>query len=107
MHCRGRPAVDDGVPVISYFGCRWRGEIPLRTVFWRDMLGVGTVLNLLASFLALLLVSQGAPSWLAVVVHFAPVPYNLFLFGVVMKSKPGNHAVRLAASIWLVLMVVV
>lgn len=93
--------------MMSFIGNRWRGAVPTQTVFWRDMLGVGTVLNLLASFMALILVSQGAPSWVAVVLHFAPVPYNLFLFGSVMKSKPGSHAVRLAAFVWLVLMVVV
>lgn len=93
--------------LISFFRDRWRGDVPTRTVFWRDMLAVGTVLNLLASFVALLIISQGAPSWIGVALHFSPLPYNLFLFRAVMKSQPGGYAVRLAAVIWLVLMVVV
>ena len=47
--------------MMSFIGNRWRGAVPTQTVFWRDMLGIGTVLNLLASFMALILVSQGAP----------------------------------------------
>jgi hypothetical protein len=39
--------------------------------------------------------------------HFSPLPYNLFLLRAVMKSQPGGYAVRLAAVIWLVLMVFV
>jgi hypothetical protein len=93
--------------VIAFLGRRWRGEVGTPTVFWRDMLAVGTVLNLLASFMALVLASQGAPPWLPVAVHFAPLPYNLFLFRAVMRSKPGGQAVRVVALIWLLLMVVV
>lgn len=93
--------------MIAFLGRRWRGEVGTRTVFWRDMLAVGTTLNLVASFLALVLASQGAPSWLPVAVHFAPLPYNLFLFRTVVRSKPGGQAVRLLALAWLVVMVVV
>jgi hypothetical protein len=95
------------VRLISFFRRRWGGEVPTRTVFWRDMLAVGTVLNLLASFVALLLLSQGAPSWMTVALHFSPLPYNLFLLRAVMTSKPGGHAVRLAAMVWFVLMIFV
>ena len=93
--------------MIAFLGRRWRGEVGTPTVFWRDMLAVGTVLNLLASFVALVLASQGAPPWLPVAVHFAPLPYNLFLFMAVMRSKPGGQAMRLVALVWLVVMVVV
>jgi hypothetical protein len=94
-------------PMIPFFARRWRGEVGTSTVFWRDMLGVGTVLNLLASFVALVLSSHGAPPWLPVAVHFAPLPYNVLLFRAVLRSKPGGQAVRVVALIWLVVMVVV
>lgn len=93
--------------MIPFLGRRWRGEVGPRTLFWRDMLGVGTVLNLLASFLSLVLASQGAPPWLSVATHFAPLPYNAFLFAALIRSTPGGRTVRLAAGVWLVVMVVV
>lgn len=64
----------------NFFSRRWRGEVALPVLLWRDMLGVGTVVNLSATLAALGLVSQGVPMPLAVALHFAPLPYNLFLF---------------------------
>jgi hypothetical protein len=90
----------------DFFSARWRGAVPAATVFWRDMLGVGSALNLLASFLALLLASQGAPPALAVALHFAPLPYNLFLFEAVRRSA-ATRSQRLVALVWFGLMLVV
>lgn len=64
----------------NFFSRRWRGEIALPVLLWRDMLGVGTVINLSATMAALGLLAQGVPMPLAVALHFAPLPYNLFLF---------------------------
>ena len=91
----------------GFFARRWRGEVPLRTVFWRDMLAVGTAVNVLVTFLALIAASQGAPTWAAVAIHFAPMPYNVFLLVAVGRAPPPS---RLAAGIglaWLALMTVV
>ena len=61
-------------PPQSYFSRRLHGVVPMRTVFWRDMLGVGTAINVLATFVALMVASQGASSWVAATIHFAPLP---------------------------------
>ncbi len=65
----------------SFFARRWRAEVPLAVLFWRDLLAVGTLVNLFASFGALVMVAQGVAGHWAVAVHLAPLPYNLFLAG--------------------------
>ena len=37
----------------NYFSRRWRGQVPLAVLLWRDMLGVGTLINLTGTMLAL------------------------------------------------------
>lgn len=81
--------------------------MPLRTVFWRDMLGVGTAINAMATLVALMAASQGAPSWVAVAIHFAPMPYNVFLFAAVGRALPESPAARWWALVWLAMMTVV
>lgn len=49
----------------NYFSRR-RGQVPLSVLLWRDMPGVGTVINLTATLLALAVIVQDAPDWLAV-----------------------------------------
>lgn len=85
---------------------RWRGDVSLRTVFWRDMLGVGTVANLLATFLGLMAASQGASVWVAAAFHFAPLPYNVFLVAAVGRASPPSPAAKLLALAWLAVMTV-
>ena len=77
------------------------------TLFWRDMLGVGTVVNMFATFIALMATSQGAPSWAAVAIHFAPLPYNIFLFAAVRRAMPRNQIAVTVSFIWLALMMLV
>ncbi len=91
----------------SFLARRWRGEVPMRTVFWRDMLAVGTAPNLLATFIALMAASQGAPGWAAVALHFAPMPYNVFLCVAVGRARPASRPASAVALVWLALMTVV
>lgn len=91
----------------SFLARRWRGAVAWPVLFWRDMLAAGTVVNLLASFAALMLASQGAPMTLAATVHFAPLPYNLFLFLALWRLPQRPALVAAAAAVWLVLMTVV
>ena len=91
----------------SFLARRWRGAVPMRTVFWRDMLAVGTAANLLATFIALMAASQGAPGWAAVVIHFAPMPYNVFLCVAVARARPASRPATTVALVWLALMTVV
>ncbi|MES2716327.1 MAG: hypothetical protein V4795_11200 [Pseudomonadota bacterium] len=91
----------------SFFARRWQGQVPVHTVLWRDMLGVGTAVNVLATFVALLSASQGAASWVAVALHFAPLPYNVFLFIAVRRAPPPSRISKLVGLVWLALMTVV
>lgn len=94
-------------PTQNFFSRRWCGEVPLRTVFWRDMLGVGTAVNVLATFVALMVASQGASSWTAVTIHFAPLPYNIFLFAAIGRASPRSRIAVIASLAWLAVMTVV
>lgn len=79
----------------------------MRIVFWRDMLGVGTAVNVLATFIALMVASQGASSWAAATIHFAPLAYNIFLFAAVGRASPRSRIAVIASLAWLAVMTVV
>jgi hypothetical protein len=71
------------------------------------MLGVGTLVNLIASLLAFAAAIQDAPSLLVFAVHFAPLPYNLFLVAAVARA-PGQSAFALAlAALWFFAMLII
>jgi hypothetical protein len=91
----------------GFFVRRWRGEVAWPTLFWRDIMGVGTLLNLAASFGALMLVALGSPGAAAVALHFAPVPYNVFLFAALWRLARRPALAVAAAAAWLALMTVV
>lgn len=91
----------------NYFSRRWRGETPLRTLLWRDTLGIGTMINLLMSFAALAVAAMHLDLRLALAVHFAPLPYNLFLVAALMRSPQRGASVVALALVWLVLMTVI
>ena len=85
----------------------WLGDVAVSRVFWRDMLVVGTLVNLAAMTLALLLFGLSAPTALAAIVYFSPVPYNILLFMGVWQSagsEPPQAAwpIRAVALAWLV-----
>ena len=85
----------------NYFARRWHGQVPLAVLLWRDMLGVGTVVNLIATILALTAIIQGAHAGLAVTLHFAPMPYNLFLFAAIWRAPDRNIFTSAVAAGWL------
>ncbi len=91
----------------GFFAARWRGEVPLGALFWRDMLVVGTAINLATMILALVLLGFGAPAWLSLVVYASPLPWNVFLVMAVHRTadrqRPSGAALVKASSlIWLV-----
>ncbi len=92
---------------MSFFASRWRGEAPLDRLFWRDMVLFGTLLNLLTTAAAILLLGLKAPLAAVLAVHFLPLPYNIFLFASVWRTADaaGNTKAaffRSAALLWLV-----
>jgi hypothetical protein len=91
----------------NYFSRRWRGQVPLTVLLWRDMLGVGTVMNLTATILALAVIMQDAPDWLAVALHFLPMPYNFFLCAALWRMPDRNPLATLISAGWLVAMTLV
>lgn len=86
---------------------RWQGRIAWRTLFWRDLLLVGTGLNLLMTGTALALLSQDAPIHWVLLAHLLPLPYNLFIVSSIWSAPQRPLAVLGASLCWLVLFVVV
>jgi hypothetical protein len=86
----------------NFFSRRWRGQIPTSILFWRDMVGVGTLINLTATFLAFVALIEGADTGLAIALHFAPMPYNLFLFAALWRAPDLNNLTAAIAAGWLV-----
>ncbi|MDP1685619.1 hypothetical protein [Hydrogenophaga sp.] len=90
----------------GFFKARWRGEVPQRVLFWRDMVLVGTLINLLATGVALAMAASGASMALAAGLHFSPLPYNLFLVAAVWRL-PASTGCRWASLGWLAIVTLV
>ena len=94
----------------GFFADRRRGAVPLRRVFWWDMLVVGSAINVAAALAALLALSLGVPGVAAVALFLAPLPYNLFLTAAVWRTSPDGPsglAIRAAAAVWCVVVTLV
>ncbi|WP_439589830.1 hypothetical protein [Hydrogenophaga sp.] len=91
----------------GYWSPRWKGLVPWRTLFWRDMVAVGSTINLFTGFIALLLLSQGQPVAWALAVHFSPVPYNAFLVRSLWLTQPKPAWAMAGAAAWFAGMLVV
>ncbi|HEU0204641.1 MAG TPA: hypothetical protein VFR86_29870 [Burkholderiaceae bacterium] len=109
MRPKEGPAADDERPIEKrgFIAPRWHGQVPLGILFWRDMIAVGTLINLMSGLAALMLLALGASSALAVAVHFAPVPYNAFLLSAVWRAPGRTASHAIAAAIWFCAMVIV
>lgn len=95
----------------SFFRSRWLGQVPIDRLFWRDMLLVGTGISIASSVVALVLLGLKMPLGLVLAVHFAPVPYNIFLTIAVWRTaeKSGAKAslILLGSALWFIATVVV
>lgn len=92
----------------GFFLARWRGLVPLDRLFWWDMLLVGTCINAAAAVVALVILGMKMPLGASLAVHFAPAPYNIFLFVAVWKTaaaQPGlmGSLAQILAAVWLIL----
>ena len=92
----------------GFFARRWLGEVDLGTLFWRDTILVGTLVNVVFFGAALALLAAGAITAIVFVVYVLPVPYNLFLFACVWRQAAGlgpfaSLATRFAVLGWLAL----
>ena len=96
----------------SFFRSRWQGLVPLDRLFWRDLAFIGTAINIASTVVALILLGLKLPLAAVLAVHFAPVPYNIFLTLAVWRiaEKAGGakaSAMMLGSALWLILVVVV
>lgn len=92
----------------GFIAARWRGEVPLSGLFWRDMVLTGSAINVVTTIAALVVLGLKAPTWAALAVHFAAFPYNLFLFLAVWrtaeKATPATAWIaQSGAAAWLIL----
>lgn len=95
-----------GLP--AFFSRRWNGEVPLGQLFWRDMVTVGSLINVATTIAALLILAAKMSALLAVAVHLIPLPYNLFLYGSVLRTAdmagtPNAGTIKLGATLWIIL----
>ena len=91
----------------GYLGRRWRGETSLTRLYWRDMLGIGSLINLLTGFIALMIAAQGGELWVAAVVHFACLPYNVFLVLAVWRAPGCSRVMAWTSLAWLGAVIVI
>jgi hypothetical protein len=91
----------------GFFRSRWRGEAWLSRVYWRDMLVLGSLINLFTGFAALMLAAQGLALWVAAIVHFATLPYNVFLVLVLWRTPGCSQAMRWTSLLWLGVMTMI
>lgn len=86
---------------------RWRGETAPAVLYWKDIVVVGSVINLVTSFAALMLAAQGVHLAIAVAVHFSLLPYNAFLVMALWRTPRCSRAMVWTSALWLVVMMVV
>lgn len=96
----------------NFFAARWAGEVPLRRVFFTDMLAIGSIANMAGVLCAILLMLAGSPAWLGALAYIAPLPYNVFIVLAVWRTldatqPPSAGVYRLVALVWLAIVVVV
>src|SRR3954470_4731839 len=94
--------------VAAFFRWRWRGAVPVERLFWRDLVLVGTAINITSSVAALILLGLKLPLAVVLAVHFAPVPYNIFLTFAVWRTTEKSSGAKaslmtLGATLWLIL----
>lgn len=91
----------------GFLGRRWRGQAPLGVLYWRDMLAVGSFINLLTGFTALMLAAQDVDLRLAAVVHFASVPYNAFLVAALWRTPGRSQVMVWTSAVWMAAMTLI
>ncbi|MDQ2634496.1 MAG: hypothetical protein M3Y78_12245 [Pseudomonadota bacterium] len=91
----------------AFFTRRWRRQAPLGLLFWRDMIVVGSVLNLAAAFAGLMALGFKADLLVAILVFHSPLPYNFFIVGAIWRTAELVDAARASSArfgavLWLV-----
>ena len=90
-----------------YFSRRWNAQVPMQVLLWRDMLGVGTLVNVFASFIAMVMIAQDVHAGLALLVHMTPLPYNVFLFAALQRHPQRDALSSGVGAAWFVAMMLI
>jgi hypothetical protein len=85
----------------------WQARMPLSALLWRQMLFLGSMLNLLCSLGALALMAAGVDAIWAVALHFAPLPWNALLVSAVWRHPQSTPGWSLVALAWFMAMLVI
>lgn len=93
--------VVDASQAAGYFGSRWRGAAHLSQLYWRDMMIVGSFINLFTGFTALMIAAQGGDLRVAAMVHFATLPYNVFLVLALWRTPGRSRFMAWTSLVWL------
>jgi len=102
-----RMSVTELAGPFAFFTRRWQRQVPLGLLFWRDMLVIGSLLNLAAAFFGLMALGFKYELPVALAVFHAPLPYNLFIFGAVWRTAElvdtaKASTARFGAIVWLI-----
>jgi hypothetical protein len=85
----------------GFIASRWRGEASVTVIYWRDILAVGSLVNLSTSFIALMLAAQGVNLLIVAGVHFAVLPYNVFLVIALWRTPQRTRIMAWTSLMWL------
>ena len=85
----------------GFIASRWRGEASAAVVYWRDILAVGSLINLFTGFAALMLAAQGVNLLIVAGVHFAVLPYNVFLVIALWRTPQRTRIMAWTSLMWL------
>jgi len=90
----------------GFLASRWQRQVPLGLLFWRDMVVVGSAINLAAALAGLVALGFKADLWVALLVFHLPLPYNIFIAAAVWRtadlaSARTGASIRAGAAVWL------
>ncbi len=88
----------------AFFADRWQGRTAVQRLFWRDLLGVATLLNLLVGFVSLVMLAKRVEAPWPWLTHLLPLPYNLFLGCSVWRHRDALQSHKAVVLAWLVVM---
>lgn len=84
----------------GFLAQRWGGCVPFKLLFWRDMVVFGSMLNLTLGLISLMFLAKDQVA-MAITLHYAAAPYNLFLFMAVQRHAERTKPTALIATGWL------
>lgn len=91
----------------NFYSRRLGGQVPAGVLVWRDMLGIGTLINVACTFMAMAIIVNDIDAWIAVLLHLAPLPHNIFLLAVLQRAPDRDALSTVIAGAWFIAMLIV